>query len=626
MADKIEDYAIIGDTSTVGLVARSGSIDWWCVPRIDSPAAFAALLGTNDNGRWLMAPDGDVTSVSRAYEPETLILETVFDTPAGCVAVVDLMPPGHDTPTIHRIVEGRRGTVKMQMELIVRFSYGSVTPWVRPTGDGLLIVAGGDGLRLHSSVPLSGTDHTTTASFEIGENDRRTFSLTWFPSAEGAPLPLDSLAVRHYAQQWWRNWAGRCSYAGEYRDDVIRSLITLKALTYDATGAVCAAATTSLPESLGGVRNWDYRYSWLRDATFTLQALLLSGYTSEAAAWVHWLRRAVAGSPGEFQIMYGVRGERRLTEFELDYLPGYEGSKPVRVGNKASTQFQLDVFGEVMDSALTTARSSLPLEAGWDPDLLLALLEHLETAWKLPDDGIWEVRGPRRHFTHSKVMAWVAFDRAIRLAEHHGTLPPDRVDGWTKVRDRIQAEVCAKGFDTELNSFTQYYGSKLLDASLLMLAPVGFLPADDARIAGTVAAIQKGLVEDGFVQRYQTDGNGVDGLPGTEGAFLMTTFWLADNLALMGRIDEAREIFDRLRALRNDVGLLSEEYDPSAGRMLGNFPQAFSHVALIDTAANLSFADRGPSAARSSRLPLPAAGMTSRTEKGDVDAGSTRAP
>jgi GH15 family glucan-1,4-alpha-glucosidase len=485
----------------------------------------------------------------------------------------------------------------MEMELIVRFEYGSITPWVTATGDGLIMVAGNDALRFHSPIRLQGADHRTVASFEISPGARRSFSLTWFPATADSPLPLDSLAARNHARRWWRDWAGRCTYDGEWRDDVIRSLITLKALTYEPTGAVCAAPTTSLPESLGGVRNWDYRYSWLRDATFTLQAFLVSGYTDEAAAWARWLRRAVAGSPGELQIMYGVGGERRLTEFELDFLPGYDQSKPVRVGNDASTQFQLDVFGEVLDSALTAAKTSLHRRLGWDPDLLVSLLNHLETIWDQPDDGIWEVRGPRRDFTHSKVMAWVAFDRGIRLAEDHDTLPMERVPHWRELRERIHADICEKGFDQDMKSFTQSYGSKLLDASLLMLAPVGFLPPDDPRIVGTVAAIQRELVEDGFVRRYQPDGS-VDGLSGTEGTFLMTTFWLADNLALMGRFNEARAIFDRLRGLCNDVGLLSEEYDPSSGRLLGNFPQAFSHVSLINTAANLSTAI-GPSRMRS---------------------------
>jgi GH15 family glucan-1,4-alpha-glucosidase len=515
------------------------------------------------------------------------------------VAVTDFMPPYYTDTTIHRIVEGRGGTVEMAMELIVRFEYGAITPWVTATGDGVVMVAGSDGLRFHSPVPLTGKDQATTASFHVDASTRRSFSLTWFPSTGQTPLPLDSLAARTHTRRWWRDWAGRCTYDGEWRDDVIRSLITLKALTYGPSGAVCAAATTSLPEEIGGVRNWDYRYSWLRDATFTLAAFLLSGYTEEAAAWTRWLRRAVAGSPGELQIMYGVGGERRLTEFELDGLAGYQGSKPVRIGNRASRQFQLDVFGEVLDSALTAARNAFPREVVWGADLILAILDHLEHVWDRPDDGIWEVRGPRRHFTHSKVMAWVAFDRAIRLAQDHQALPEDRVAHWTQLRDRIHAQVCSRGFDKDINSFTQYYGSTLLDASLLMLAPVGFLPPDDPRIVGTVTAIQSELVENGFVRRYQLEGN-VDGLAGTEGTFLMTTFWLADNLALMGRGDEAREIFERLRAIRNDVGLLSEEYDSSAGRMLGNFPQAFSHVSLINTAANLS-TPRGPSLMRSGR-------------------------
>ncbi len=596
---RIEEYAIIGDTRTVGLVDRNGSIDWWCAPRIDSGAAFAALLGTKDNGRWLIAPKERVISVSRSYEKETLVLETVFETASGRAAVIDFMPPYFTDSTIHRTVEGREGTVDMEMELIVRFGYGSITPWVTSTGDGLVMVAGSEGLRFHSPVPLAGRGRSTVASFEISPNTRRSFSLTWFPSTAPVPLPLDSLAARNHTQRWWRDWVSRCTYNGEWRDDVIRSLITLKALTYGPSGAVCAAATTSLPEALGGSRNWDYRYSWLRDATFTLASFLLSGYTEEAAAWTRWLRRAVAGSPGELQIMYGVGGERRLTEIELDALPGYQGSKPVRIGNQASTQFQLDVFGEVMDSALTAARHAFPRKIDWDPHLLLAILHHLEDVWTEPDDGIWEVRGPRRHFTHSKVMAWVAFDRAIRLAQEFHYLPQQRVGHWAHLREQVHAEVCDKGFDNELNSFTQYYGSKLLDASLLMLAPVGFLPPDDPRIVGTVTAIQKELVDEGFVRRYQPDGS-VDGLEGGEGTFLMTTFWLADNLALMGRSGEAREIFEHLRGLTNDVGLLSEEYDPSTGRMLGNFPQAFSHVSLINTAANLS-TPAGPSMMRSGR-------------------------
>jgi GH15 family glucan-1,4-alpha-glucosidase len=601
MPSRIEDYAIIGDTKTAALVDLSGSIDWWCAPRIDSAAAFAALLGSAGNGRWLIAPKGDVTKVTRRYEPETLILETIFETATGTVSVSDFMPPYDGHSMIHRIVEARSGTVEMQMELIVRYEYGAITPWATATGDGLVLVAGRDGLRLHSPIPLIGRDNTTVASFSVSGDIRRPFSLTWFPSEIHAPLPLDSLAARNHTRHYWHNWVARCTYKGGSRDLVVRSLITLKALTYEPTGAVCAAATTSLPEAIGGNRNWDYRYTWLRDSTFTLHALLISGYTDEAAAWVQWLRRAVAGTPGEMQIMYGVDGERMLPEFELDFLPGYEGSTPVRIGNRAVLQLQLDVYGEVLDSAVTYWQSPIPKESNVSPGQVTAIIHHLEKVWREPDNGIWEVRGPRRHFTHSKVMAWVAFDRAVTLTEE-GVLPHGSADHWRQLRDEIHAEVCDKGFDHGLNTFTQYYGSKLLDASLLMLAPVGFLPPDDPRIIGTIDAIQKGLMTEGFVRRYQTDTDeDVDGLQGTEGAFLMTSFWLADNLVLLGRLDEANEMFERLCALCNDVGLLSEEYDPKADRLLGNFPQAFSHVALINTAANLSMAEHGPSAMRSRR-------------------------
>ena len=461
-----------------------------------------------------------MTNVTRRYEPETLILETIFETATGSVSVCDFMPPNDGHSMIHRIVEGQVGTVEMQMELIVRYEYGAITLWATATGDGLVLVAARDGLRLHSPVRLVGKDNTTVATFSVSGDNRRSFSLTWFPSEIHAPLPLDSLAARNHTRHYWHDWVGRCTYNGGWRDLVVRSLITLKALTYEPSGAVCAAATTSLPETIGGNRNWDYRYSWLRDATFTLQALLVSGYTDEAAAWVGWLRRAVAGNPGEMQIMYGVDGERRLAEFELDHLAGYEGSTPVRIGNKAVTQLQLDVYGEVLDSAVTYWRSPIPKESNVSPDLLMAILDHLEKMWRQPDNGIWEVRGPRRHFTHSKVMAWVAFDRAVTLAED-GVLPKEPMDHWRQVRDEIHAEVCEKGFDPELNSFTQYYGSKLLDASLLMLAPVGFLPPDDPRVVGTVEAIQKGLVTDGFVRRYQTDTDeDVDGLKGNRGRLL----------------------------------------------------------------------------------------------------------
>ena len=609
MAGRIEDYAIIGDTSTVALVDRSGSIDWWCAPRIDSNACFAALLGDEKNGRWIIAPRGPIAKVSRRYEPETLVLETLFDTPEGSVAVLDFMLPGHPQPTIHRVVEGRSGTVTLDMELAVRFDYGSIAPWVRPVGDGLVMVAGPDGLRLHSPVPLQDRDGTTATSFAVTEGHRHAFSLTWFRSDTDAPLPIESLAALDRTREWWREWVGRCTYEGGWRDDVIRSLITLKALTYAPTGAVCAAATTSLPEEIGGVRNWDYRFSWLRDATLTLQVLLTCGYLEEATAWSHWLRRAVAGGGG-FQIMYSVEGERRLTELELSWLPGYEGSRPVRIGNEASTQFQLDVYGEVMDAVQTAARAGLPAQPGYGPQMALGLMDLLEQVWNQPDDGIWEVRGGRQHFTHSKAMAWVAFDRGIRFAERIGA-DHDQVERWTRLRDDVHAQICDKGWNPEIGSFSQYYGSSNLDASLLMLAPLGFLPPNDPRIVGTVEAIQRDLVHDGFVRRYQTEGENVDGLAGDEGTFLLTTFWLADNLALMGRHDEAVEVFERLRGLCNDVGLLSEEYDPRHKRMLGNFPQAFSHLGLINTAANLSMAERGPSAIRSGRPDQPGPGPLS---------------
>jgi GH15 family glucan-1,4-alpha-glucosidase len=605
MPSKIEEYAIIGDTKTVALVDRTGSIDWWCVPRIASGAAFAALLGDAGDGRWLIAPKGQVTKVTRHYEPDTLILDTTFETPTGSVSVCDFMPPNDGYSMIHRIVEARGGTVEMQMELIVRYEYGAVTPWATATDDGLILIAGRDGLRLHSPVRLVGKDNTTVASFTLSGDMRRPFSLSWFPAEIHAPLPLDSLAARNHTRHYWNSWVKRCTYNGGSRDSVVRSLITLKALTYEPSGAVCAAPTTSLPETIGGSRNWDYRYSWIRDATFTLQALLVSGYSDEASAWVQWLRRAVAGSPEEMQIMYGVDGERRLAEFEVEHLAGYEGAKPVRVGNNAATQLQLDVYGEILDASLTYWRGPISKERQWSPDLLVAILNHLEKIWREPDNGIWEVRGPRRHFTHSKVMAWVAFDRAVTLAED-GDLPKSSMDHWRKLRDEIHAEVCEKGFDVELNSFTQYYGSTLLDSSLLMLAPLGFLPPHDPRIVGTVEAIEKDLVLDGFVLRYQTDTEeDVDGLEGSEGAFLMTSFWLADNFVLLGRHDDAKEMFDRLCGICNDVGLLSEEYDPKDDRLLGNFPQAFSHVSLINTAANLSLAELGPSMMRSRRHAPP---------------------
>jgi GH15 family glucan-1,4-alpha-glucosidase len=609
MSGRIEDYAIIGDTETIALIDRTGSIDWWCAPRVDSGAIFAALLGDADHGRWLIAPRDDYTT-TRSYRDETLVLETEHRTSTGTIAVVDFMSPRSGNPTIFRVVEGRRGTVDVQMELIVRFDYGSIVPWVTQTGDGLTLIAGEDGLQLHSPVLVEGRELTSVAEFVVQEGDRLNFSLTWFPSLEDPPLPLDALASLRRAESWWQNWAGRCTYDGGWHDEVVRSLITLKALTYAPTGAVVAAATTSLPEWIGGVRNWDYRYSWLRDSSFTLQALLLSGYTDEAREWNSWLRRAVAGSPGDFQIMYSVRGERRLTEMELDWLPGYEGSQPVRVGNQASEQFQLDVFGEVLDASWTAVCSGIHADdsepismRGRVSDIVPAIMAHLDQVWQQPDDGIWEIRGERRHFTHSKAMAWVAYDRAVKIATNFdlGSLP---VEQWKATRDEIHDQVCEKGWSDEKQSFTQYYGSDQLDASLLMLVRMGFLPPGDPRIVGTVEAIERELVVNGFVLRYSTAvDDSPDGLPPGEGAFLLTTFWLADNLALMGREEDALEIFERLSALRNDVGLFAEQYDPVAQRMLGNMPQAFSHLAHIITAATLSMGAEGPVARRTGSSP-----------------------
>jgi GH15 family glucan-1,4-alpha-glucosidase len=596
MAGRIEDYGIIGDTRTVALVDRGGSIDWWCAPRIDSPAAMAALLGTREHGRWLIAPTEPATT-TREYEPDTLVLSTRHVTSTGTVDVIDFMLPDHAHPTIFRILQGVSGHVDMTMDLVVRFDYGSVVPWVRSAGDGLTLVAGPDALRFHSPYPLTGEDHSTTASFTLQAGQERTFSLAWHSSLVEAPMPLDGRAAHTHTQQWWREWAGRCTDSGPLRAQTIRSLITLKALTYAPTGAVVAAATTSLPELIGGVRNWDYRYSWLRDSSFSLQALLSSGYTDEAVAWMQWLSRAVAGDPGDFQIMYDVFGRRRLTEIELDWLPGYEGSRPVRVGNAASKQFQLDVFGELLDSRLASVQAGLMGTGSRHHDLLLPAMEILDRVWELPDEGIWEIRGAQQHFTHSKVMAWVAYDRAVQLADllDRDDLPVER---WAVTRDRIHAQVCERGWDPELGTFVQYYGAKQVDSSLLMLARVGFLPATDQRIVGTVEAVRRDLEVSGFVMRYPTmaqdgsDGVGVDGLPEGEGVFLMTTLWLADNLVLMGRLDEAREVFERVCAVRNDLGLFAEEYDPAARRQLGNFPQAFSHLGHIVTARLLDQAER----------------------------------
>jgi len=585
MTSRIEEYALIGDCHTAALVARNGSIDWLCFPRFDSGACFAALIGSPKHGRWLLAPRGAVRKTQRRYREGTLVLETDYETEEGSVTVIDCMPPRSREPDLVRTVLGRRGRVPMQMELIIRFDYGSIVPWVTRMGTtGIRAVAGPDTLLLYSGIELRGENFTTVADFTVSEGQQIPFVLVWHSSQESAPQPIDPEETIRRTERWWREWSGRCTYEGPWREPVLRSLITLKALTYAPTGGIVAAPTTSLPEQLGGVRNWDYRYCWVRDATFTLYALMMGGYTEEAGAWREWLVRAVAGRPSELNIMYGLAGERRLTELKLKWLPGYEGSSPVRIGNAAYEQFQLDVFGEVMDALHLARKVGLaPDENAWRVER--ALLDYLESAWREPDEGIWEVRGPRRHFTHSKVMAWVAADRMVRAVERFGLKGP--VERWRRLRADIHEEVCRKGFDRDQNSFVQYYGGKALDASLLMIPLVGFLPAADPRVRGTIEAIEVHLVKDGFVARYPTTPE-VDGLPPGEGAFLPCTFWLADNLELLGRHDDAVRLFERLLGLSNDVGLLSEEYDVGAGRLVGNFPQAFSHIALVNTACNLS--------------------------------------
>jgi GH15 family glucan-1,4-alpha-glucosidase len=589
MSQRIEDYGVVGDTHTAALVGRDGSVDWLCLPRFDSGACFAALLGDERHGRWLLAPAGGIRRVARRYRPGTLILETDFETEDGSVRVVDCMPPRQKHPNLVRIVEGLAGRVPMRMQLVVRFEYGSIVPWVSRRGQLLSAVAGPDALTLRSPAEMRGEDLTTVAEFAVNAGESVPFVLTWHASHERAPRAIDPHRAVADTEAWWRQWSSRCVYEGEWRDAVERSLVVLKALTYAPTGGIVAAATTSLPEQLGGVRNWDYRYCWVRDATFALYALMTAGYTGEARAWRDWLVRAVAGDPKQMQIMYGVAGERRLAEFEVGWLPGYEGSAPVRIGNGAATQYQLDVYGELMDSLHQARRAGIPSHpTAWHVQRVL--LDFLESGWRKPDDGIWEVRGPRRHFTHSKVMAWVAFDRAVKAVERFRLAGP--VERWRGLRDEIHAEVCREGYDPERRTFTQYYGSSELDASLLMVPLVGFLPPSDPRVAGTVEAVKRELTQDGFVRRYST-GTDVDGLPAGEAAFLVCTLWLADNLALLGRRTEARRLFERILELRNDLGLLSEEYDPATRRLVGNFPQALSHVGLVNTAYNLT-ATHGP--------------------------------
>ncbi|WP_435008251.1 glycoside hydrolase family 15 protein [Tundrisphaera lichenicola] len=589
MPSRIEDYALIGDCLTTALVAKDGSIDWLCLPWFDSSACFAALLGGPENGRWRIAPVGEVISTRRRYRGDTLVLETEYETAEGTVRLIDFMPPRSEAPDLIRIVEGVSGRVPMHLELILRFDYGSIVPWVRRVDGGITATAGPDLTRVIAGTQLHGKDMTTVADFTVSAGERVSFDLTYYRSYGPEPDRVDPELTLLDTEDWWRDWASRCRYQGRWRDVVLRSLITLKALTYAPSGGIVAAPTTSLPEAIGGVRNWDYRICWVRDAAFTLFALANAGYLDEAKAWRGWLQRAIAGTPETLQIMYGIDGRRRLDEWELPWLGGYEGSRPVRVGNAASNQFQLDVFGELAATMYECRKAGLEVtKDGWAVGL--SLYTSLERVWREPDEGIWEIRGPRRHFTHSKVMAWVAFDRAIRSIEELGVEGP--LDRWRGVRDEIHAEVCREGFDADRGAFVQSYGSKELDASLLMIPLYGFLPASDPRVRSTIEAIERELTVDGLVQRYDTT-KAPDGLPPGEGTFLPCSFWLVDCLHLLGREADARELFERLVGLCNDVGLIAEEYDPHLGRMTGNFPQAFTHVALINSAFHLS-GHRGP--------------------------------
>ena len=580
----IESYALIGDCETAALVGNDGSIDWLCWPRFDSGACFAALLGSPEHGRWRLGPAGGMIATRRQYRAGTMILETEFQTPEGRATLIDFMPLRGSCSDLVRMVVGREGRIAMEMELILRFHYGSIVPWVTSADGTMKAIAGPDMVVLQTDVPMRGQGLTTVADFTVSAGQTATFVLTYTPSHQAPPRGVDPAKALADTETFWREWTARSQYRGEWPDAVGRSLLTLKALTYRPTGGIVAAPTTSLPEHIGGTRNWDYRYCWLRDATLTLLTLMDAGYYDEAAAWRDWLLRAVAGSPAQVQIMYGLGGERHLREWSIPWLPGYEGSRPVRIGNAASDQLQHDVFGEVLDALYLGRRGGLPASAdSWN--LQRALVAHLEGVWALPDYGIWEVRGERQHFTHSKVMAWVALDRAVKAVEEFGRDGP--LDRWRALRAHIHDEVCRYGFDPELGAFTQAYGSKQLDASLLLLPLVGFLPPGDARVRGTVEAIERRLMVDGLVLRYDTSGTD-DGLPAGEGAFLACSFWLADALVLLGRKADARRLFERLLALRNDVGLLAEEYDPRLKRQVGNFPQAFSHLALVDTAMNLA--------------------------------------
>jgi GH15 family glucan-1,4-alpha-glucosidase len=582
---RIEDYALLGDLQTAALIDRSGSIDWCCFPRFDSGACFAALLGGRENGRWSLAPATEIRRHERRYRHDTLVLESVFETAEGRIRAIDFMPPRGVAPDIVRIVEGLDGSVPMRSELVIRFDYGRIVPWVRRVDGARLAVAGPDALCFRTPVEVRGEDMSTVSEFTLAQGQRVPFVLTWFPSQEQQPDEVNAEDALADTEAFWLGWANACAHQGDYHEEIHQSLLVLKALTYAPTGGTVAAATTSLPEWIGGVRNWDYRFCWLRDASMTLLAMLNAGYRDEAQAWQEWLLRAVAGDPADVQIMYGIAGERRLDERELEWLPGFGGSGPVRVGNAASTQLQLDVYGELLDAAYHTITHGIePSEFGWA--LMRKLLAWLEDGWREKDSGIWEVRGPARHFTHSKVMSWVAFDRAVRLCDEHGHDGP--VERWRALRDEIHAQVLANAWSERKQAFAQSYGADELDAAVLLMPLVGFLPATDPRVVSTVDAIRRELTVDGLVLRYRPEESGVDGLPAGEGVFLACTFWLVMVLELQGLHDEARELFERLLDLRNDVGLLAEEYDPIAGRQLGNFPQAFTHLSLVSAALALS--------------------------------------